>query len=411
MTAQQRVVRGIAPVLYGVLNLSHGIAQGLVTVTLAYVLAQRGFSVASIAGLESLWFLPLACRVVIAPVLDLSLTPTKWCVICIAALSGGMLAFNFVRLEAGYLLLIATLILTMSAAAAAATICLCAAMALTTPSARRGAVAGWMTAGNLGGTGLGGGLGLWVTVHAGGLSVATLAMALVSLASALPLVLFRLPARRPATGLPGQSAVLIGALVGLARSRDGVLAMIMAILPVGLGAAAGLMPAVAGDWRASADLVAGVTGVLGGLVVIPGAIVGGYICDRFPRRPTYIWVTFAYAVAEVANALAPHSPETFTVFVLLNAFLFGMAFAALSAVILDCLGLAAPGTVSALLTSMGNIPNVAGLALIGLVQTRYGSTAMLLAEAGVAAIFLALYASLTVFWRQGSARLVASSPT
>src|SRR5437870_4322534 len=78
-----------------------------------------------------------------------------------------------------------------------------------------------------------------------------------------------------------------------------------------LGAASNLFGAIAGDWRASADLVAVVTGMLGGLASVPGCIFGGYLCDRFPRRTFYIFAALANAGGEVLMALAPHTPFWF----------------------------------------------------------------------------------------------------
>jgi PAT family beta-lactamase induction signal transducer AmpG len=196
-------------------------------------------------------------------------------------------------------------------------------MALTTPLAKRGAVAGWGNAGALGGTGMGGGLGIWLTGHAGGFGVATMILAPITLLSALPLMLFRLPPRVRPPGMRQKLGELGGALATLVRSRGGVLALVVILLPACLGAAAGIFPAVAGGWRASNDLVALTAGLLAGIVVIPGAIVGGYLCDLFPRRPTYVAAAFVYAAAEAAMAFAPHTPTVFVVFLLLLAFLQG----------------------------------------------------------------------------------------
>jgi MFS family permease len=69
------------------------------------------------------------------------------------------------------------------------------------------------------------------------------------------------------------------------------------------------MPAVAGDWHASADVVATVTGALAGIASIPGCITSGYLCDRFPRRTVFMYCALAGAVAEGLVTLAPHTPQ------------------------------------------------------------------------------------------------------
>ena len=111
----------------------------------------------------------------------------------------------------------------------------------------------------------------------------------------------------------------------------------------------------------------------------------------------------AKTLSEAAMAFAPHTPTVFVVFLLLLAFLQGVGYAAVNAVILECLGVVAPATVSAVMGSVVNIPVVIGGALIGLVQTRYGSTWMLLAEAIVAVVVLAPYSVWAWLWRPAAA--------
>jgi membrane associated rhomboid family serine protease len=65
------------PVL-AVLLLPFSLAYGFVTVTLGYVLAQHGFSVAAIAGLGGLILLPTVFGFLLAPVVDVTLTPRRW---------------------------------------------------------------------------------------------------------------------------------------------------------------------------------------------------------------------------------------------------------------------------------------------------------------------------------------------
>ncbi len=412
MAAHEANVRGIAPPLYGVLAISAGLAQGLVVVTLTYLLPVHKVSVANVAIVGALWVLPAACRFIIGPLLDVSLTPVKWCVIGILATSGCILALPIVRLDTSGLPLLIAIVMVMGVVANVAGISAAAVIALTAPMEKRGAIAGWGNAGALGGTGLGGGLGLWLATHAGGLSAATFALAPLSLISAAPLLMLHLPPRTPGPSLRQQAIGLGRAIVFQAKSRGGALAMIAVTLPACLGAAAGLFPAVARDWHASANLVAGVTGVLGGLVTIPGAIIGGYLCDRFPRRPTYIAAAFVFAAGEIAMALAPRTPEAFAFFVVLSAFLQGVGYAAVNAVILDRLGAVAPATVNSFLGSLTNVPVVIGGALIGQVQTHYGSTTMLLTEAGVAIVVLTAYSAAAWLWKpEGAAEEGAATTT
>ncbi len=399
MAANEANVRGIAPPLYGVLALTGSIAQGLVVVALTRILHDHHVSVAAIAVVGALWVLPAACRFLIGPLLDVSLTPLKWCWIGWTATPACIAALGLTPLDTAGLPILAGLVLAMGVAANIGGVALGAVIAFTAPQEHRGAIAGWGNAGALGGTGLGGGLGLWLAGNAGGFGVATLIMAPIALAAAWPLLLLRLPPKPPSAGLRDQMVQIGRTVVSLMRRRTTVLATIAVTLPACLGAASGLFPAVADEWRASANLVALTTGALVGLATAPGALLGGYLCDRFPRRPTYIAASFAFAAGEIAMALAPRTPEAFAFFVVFSAFLQGIGFAAVNAVILDVLGPKAPATVNSVLGSLANVPVVIGGALIGLVQTRYGSTTMLLTEAGVAIVVLTAYSAAAWLWK------------
>ncbi|MDB5444450.1 MAG: Nitrate/nitrite transporter NarK, partial [Phenylobacterium sp.] len=63
----QIVGRAIPPFLFGVLALPVGLGRGFVTVTLAYLLAHNGVSVAAIAAMVSLFVIPEVWKFLIGP--------------------------------------------------------------------------------------------------------------------------------------------------------------------------------------------------------------------------------------------------------------------------------------------------------------------------------------------------------
>ena len=399
MADQQDEARGVAPPFYALFFLPNGLTTGFVSITLGYVLSQHGVSVAAIAGIVGLRLLPETWKFLMGPVLDLSLSSRLWYLICVIAAAACLLSFALFPLTASSVPVLDVLALLAGVASTAASSSAVAAMALTTPNEKRGAIAGWGQTGNLGGVGVGGGLGLWITTHAGGLTVAALVAAAVCLLCATPMLLMRVPRRPPGVALKAQAAGVGQAVWALLRTRTGVLVMLAVTLPAGLGAAANLLPAAAGSWRASADLVAVVTGVLGGLASVPGCIIGGYLCDRFPRRTVFMGSAVICAIGEAAMAAAPHTPFFFAAFVLGNAVLTGVAWGAVAAVIYDCLGRTGAATVASVLSSLCNLPVAVVTVLIGWVQTRHGSSAMLLTEAGLGAASVAVYGLVLWFWR------------
>jgi MFS family permease len=387
------------PPLFGVLFVPNGMCQGFVSVVVGYVLSQHGVGVAVIAGLVSLRLLPETWSFLAGPLIDSCLNCVRWYTLSIVALVVCFVGFAFFPLEAAQSLLFGALCLASGITAVLSTSAAAAALPLTTTVAVRGACAGWRQTGMLGGMGLGGGGALWLATHAGGLRTAALVSAGVYLLCMFPFLIVKVPAaaRGGSVAAAGRGAVM--ALWKLLRSRPGILAAIAAALPAGLGAAAYLMPAVAGDWHASADVVATVTGALSGIACIPGCISSGYLCDRYHSLTVYMWCALAGAVAEGLVTLVPHSAAGFAAIVLVNSAFTGLAYGSVTAVIFERLESVGAATVNGVLSSLSNLPVLVVTMIIGAVQTRAGSTAMLLTEAGLGVVSIALLALLVLAWR------------
>jgi MFS transporter, PAT family, beta-lactamase induction signal transducer AmpG len=387
------------PLLYGVLFVPSGMSQGFITVVLGFVLAQRGIGVAVIAGLVGLRLLPDTWSFLAGPLIDSCLSCVRWYVLSIVGIALCSVGFAFAPVEAANSALFGVLSLASGITAVLSTSAASASLALTTTNAVRGACAGWRQAGWLGGLGLGGGGALWLATHAGGLRVAGLVVGLIYVLCMFPFLIVKVP-----TAIRGMSVAVaareaLGALWKLLRARPGILAVIAVTLPTGLGAAAYLLPAVAGDWHASADVVATVTGVLSGIASIPGCITSGYLCDRFPRRTVFMCCALAAAVAEGLMVLAPHTPAGFAALVLVNSALTGLAYGSVTAIIYERLEVMGAATVCGVLSSLCSLPVVVTTMIIGAVQTRAGSSAMLLVESGLGVASVAIYVLLIVAWR------------
>lgn len=396
--------------LFGVMALPSGMGGGFLTVTLGYLLTHHGFSVAAVAGLLSLALLPSTLKFLVGPIIDTSLTPRLWYLIAITVAATAAASFAVVPLRPSFLALLTIISVLLTAATSFAGSAKNGVIALTVPVGRRGVLAGWSQSGNLGGVGLGGGAALWIATHAGGIGVAALALAVAILVCGAPMLWARMPPATTAPRLIAQLGGLGRAMLELVRSRSGLLAMISLVLPLGLGAAGHLLPAVAGDWRASADLVALTTGALAGLTSIPGCLIGGYFCGRFPPRTVLMASGLACGFGEAAMAWSPHTPLMFATFVLLNSLLLGVNWAATSGVTFAALPVVGAATVGAVLSSLANIPVAGVTAFVGGVQVRHGSSAMLLAEAGLACAAVAAYGLLVWLWRPAPNRALTVRP-
>jgi len=401
--------RGLAPPWYGLLLLPTGLAPGFVNVSLGYLLVHHGVSVAAVAGLLALFALPTTLRFLIGPILDTSLSPRAWYLITLLAVVAAMILLALVPLSPAAMPLLSAIALALGVAVNAVSSAAAAGMAATSPAGERGAVAGWVQVGQLGGNGLGGGLGLWLAQHAGGQLSAALALGALSILCGLPILKLRAPPRQAGVAAMDRVKELLDALRALATRRDGALAILINVVPAALAASLTLLAAVAGDWRASADQVALVLGVVNGAATLPGCIIGGYLCDRFPKRTVYIGAALACALGDAAMAWGPHTPGGFAAFVILNAFLVGLGWSSVTAVIYEQLGVRAAATAAGVLSSISNLPVVGMVALLGAIQPRHGSSGMLLTEAAFGVASVAFYLAVAAVWR-APARAMSPAP-
>lgn len=392
-------VRGVRPPAFALLYMAWGLCSGFLTIAMGYGLAQAGVSVAAIAGLVGLFLFPQSAKLVIGPIVDVSLTIPRWYWLSTLATLAALAGIAVTPLTTAALPLLSALCLTLGIGTAVSATAVTAMMAQTNTLAERGAVSGWQQAGQLGGQGIGGGAGLWLAQHGAGIAGAALLMAVVILLAALPMRRVALPPRPPGLKLAPQFRALGRTLLGFVRTRQVVLAILLSLTPVGLAASANLWGAVADDWGASADLVALTTGALGGVASIPGALLGGYLADRYPRRAVFFATGAVSIIGLVVMALAPHTPGWFGAMVLVNAALTGAVWAAIGAVCFECLGGAGAATLGATLSSTANLPVPVVTMIVGGVQSRSGSTAMLLTEAGLGVAGLLVMGLVVALWR------------
>ena len=192
-------------------------------------------------------------------------------------------------------------------------------------------------------------------------------------------------------GLGRNLADVVRDLWGVVRARAGLLAVILCFLPIGSGAASGLWSAVAGDWRASADVVALVTGVFGGIVSAVGCLIGGWICDRMDRKAAYVVYGVLQALCAVGMALAPRTESTYVIFTSVYALITGLTYAGFSAFVLEAMGLGAAATKYSLFASLSNMPIWYMTIIDGKAQSRWGSGGMLVTEAVFCLLGLVLF--------------------
>jgi MFS family permease len=399
------------PALFLILYLPFGIGGGYFAVTLGYLLAQAGVSTASIAVLVSITTWLQVFKIVWAPVADTVLTYRGLYRIACLTMAASLAATGLVPASNAALPLLCALAVLTGAAIGLIGVTTNGLMARTCLPGQRGRAAGWSAAGNLGGTGLGGGLGLWIATHAAApwLGAAVLAALSVCAIFALPFV------PEPDHDHRGPSVVhtlrnLAIEVWRMVRSRTGALAVLVLILPLGTGAAGNLFSAVAQDWRASANLVALVTGGLSGLLSGVGCLLGGRLCDLIDRKAAYVLAGLLMAACTLAMVALPKTPTIFVVTTLAYALITGVVYAGTYAVMLEAAASRAAATKCDLLISLCNMPIASMTVIDGAVQTHLGSDGMLITESAIGLAAAALYLAIAALTRRDPAVRIRSAP-
>jgi hypothetical protein len=380
-----------------------GISNGYVTVTLAFLLGRAGLSAVAITTIIAATLWVQTWKVLWAPIVDTVGNPKLWYGVGALGVGGTILAMSVLPMsERG----VPTLTLLAMASSLASTLVSMSSevfLAQCVPTAMRGRVSGWSQAGNLGGTGVGGGLGLLLAQHVAapwvsGAALAAICFACWGCVRLVPPAQRRPVARSYVAGLKG----VVRDVWDVARSRVGYLALILMVLPIASGAAP--WAAIAGEWGADANLVALVNGVVGGLASAAGALVGGYVCDR--TRPARAYCAFGLLVGAitVAMAWAPRTPAAFVVFVLAYNAATGCGYAGYSAIVLEAIGRRSAATNFNLMSALSNVPIALMTSLDGWVHDRYGTSTMLVAELAMPAATIAAFAAFVSMTRPRAER-------
>ncbi|MGI8431261.1 MAG: MFS transporter [Chthoniobacterales bacterium] len=369
------------PISYLFLVLPYGISNGFCSITLPFVLVRGGFSVAAAASVVALGLSANLWRFAGAPVVDLTLTLRRWFWLGLAASIATLLGLGLMPLQRENAVLLTVVVFIAQIGANLVIIPSGGFIAHTVPEEEKGRAGGWYQAGNLGGTGLGGGAGVWMASHVSFFAASAVLAGLMLLCG---FALRFVPDVKPFTGesVRHRLRAMGRDLLDLMRTPIGLLTTLFVASPIGSGAMNNLWSAVAPDWHTNANTVALVTGVLNGVVSALGCVAGGWITDRIGRWWAYFGSGLALGLVAVALALATRSPSAFSIGVLFYAFAGGVAYASFTAVVLLAIGRGAASTKYALLSSFGNLPVIYMTALNGWSHDRFGSAGMLYIEAG-----------------------------
>lgn len=152
----------VHPFLFTILILPMGVSFGYVSVTLGYLLAQAGVSVEKIAALVGATLLPHIFKFIWAPLVDTMLSFKKWYWMASIISAVGIVATGILPMKESSLLYLTMIVLACQFAITFLCMATEGLMAYDVPLELKGRAGGFFQAGNLGGIGLGGGVGLFL---------------------------------------------------------------------------------------------------------------------------------------------------------------------------------------------------------------------------------------------------------
>ena len=390
------------PSTYMFLMLPFGITGGYVTVTLAYQFGKIGISMSDIASLAAAILIIGVVKFLFAPLVDGFLTLKKWYLISGLFTALGMLALGIFPIQASSLTPFIWIIILGNVAVAILGIAVTGLAAYDIPDEMKGRVSGYINAGNLGGTGLGGGAGLWLAEHLNTSWLPAGILALVCALCSLGLVFIREQTSTIKHAEIGKTFKhLFADIWQTLKARLGVLALILCFLPLGTGALQNLWAGAAGSWKASAGTIEFVTGVLSGLITAAGCLIGGWICDRVDRKMAYVVFGLLSAICTVVMAYCPHTEFMFIFWTSAYALILGLCYAAFSAFVFEAIGRGAAGTKYTVFACLSNIPILYMTKIEGWVfdskgtnEALHGPTGMLNIESICAVIGIIIFLSM-----------------
>ena len=253
-----------------------------------------------------------------------------------------------------------------------------------TPPAQRGSVSGWFQAGNLGGSGIGGGIGLYLLSHVPEPWMAGAVISALVLLCIVPLRFVPEVKAEVSHGSVGRAIKDVAAdLWVVLKSGNGLLCAVLCFVPIGTGAAAAVLAQaeVAQFWGAGENEVALVQGFGTGLLSMFGALAGGFICTRWLNaRIAYAVFGGLMAISTGLTALAPHTVAIFVGFNMVYAFITGLSYAAFSAFVLDAIGAGHAATKYNGFASLSNAPIWYTGLVLAWAETKWGPLGMLTTE-------------------------------
>jgi len=323
------------PATIALLTLPYGIALGWTSGPLPLTLARQMFTLSTVLVSVSLTALLYVLHILSAPVVDLSLSLRRWYNIGLALAIGGIMPFFWLTLKPGTPEgVIKVLVGGSQLGALLMLLSAIGFMVRYVSPGRIGQAAGWYQAGVLGGQGLArvGTYLLTCDVSWQIIFLAEIPLLLIGI-----VVLYRLPAGRPEKKMPIGTAPAQTVSDGRSwfRSSKGIFILLMALSPIGVGAATVGWPNGMRQYAIPENWIGLVIDPFTIVCSLAGFLVGGWASDRYGRWTTWLYAGTLLALVGLLLAICPSIPTLFYAGILCYAFVSGACTAAFWAIIVQ----------------------------------------------------------------------------
>ena len=388
------------PWLFVLTGTSYGVVGQFTGLVMPYATEHAGKQLDSIGWYNAVLFVPTFLLFLYAPIVDIGPRRKHWLLI-VSAIGAGCLVGCFqMKLPEQ---IPEYLVFGFAAQLIAGLVGSCSGglMAASLPDELRGKAGGWYNIGNLSGGSLFATLAIWMIGHDIDPKLIGVVVAVMMVAPAIGAQWIDEPPRSPIAPREVFRQTL-REVAGVLTSRSGLTGIALSISPVGTAALANFFSGMSRPYQVGADTVAAVTGLGAVGLNALGALIGGYLCDRFNRRALYLIAGTLTAVCGLAMGLSPRAPATYVLGVTAYALVTGFCYAAFTAYVLETIGDSdrTAATKYSMFTAASNF----AITYVGWIDTRFsdqhGVEGVVTSDAVLNLAGAAILA--LVFWRLGS---------
>jgi len=389
-----RAARRAPPYSFALLHVCTGWPYGIIGLVVGNGLTAAGVPVSDSANMIAAATFAFSLEFLWAPLVDAMWTRRRWYIMGALLMGASLAALLTAPWRAGGMPMLTVLAFLSCSGSALASAAIKGMMAYEVPQRLLGRASAFYTAGGYFAKAVGAAATLWMLAHLSNrFLVALLSVSSAAVAGAA--VILASPTQPvPLRQLKPTLRATLSEVWGFLRTREGIAIAILCLMPFGAGIASGLTGTIAAEWHVTADEL-GAWIAASAVGTIAGAALAGWLSVRVGAWRTYLVLGWASIAAVLALAAAPRDPAAFLTLEWLYRGLTGGCYAAILALVMTAIGKGAASTKAAVMWSLFNFAAVLPTMLEGRVHDTLGTTAMLLTDAILGILGLALLLTAT----------------